>query len=748
MPSTGSGPGPSTKRNPSPTLDDWRGRGSRASTAAIANTAHHHRQSTASGSNGNGSHRGSVCPLRLALLGGFKAERVGDARPVSGWQRRSAKTLLKILATHPRHALHREEIVELVWPGVEVESAINSFGKALYAARRALEPDLRPRASSAYVRLTDSVVALATEHVVVDVDLFQQLADGALQGGDVAAYESALAAYGGELLPEDRYEDWCAERREFLARLHLRLLIGLADVLEQRRSLSASADRFREVLQHDPTREAVHRRLMVLYAQMGMRDQAVRQFRVCEAVLRRELDLAPESATTALFQDVLANRIPRQLPTPESEQLVVLQSRPQPNPGSPARTPFVGHEDVIRRLDAELAHADKGFGRFVLISGEPGVGKTRLASELADLAFRRGASVFWGASAGHVNRLAFGPFAVALENYVAGRPDGERNDLAQCYPALAHFVPSLGVHRRLAPLRDRPPDDRLDLISTVVRLLSDRTRTGPVVLVLDDLHDLHCSSLDLLEYLALLAAKRRWLIVGTFREEGLEVGSDLWRMVEAMTHEPVCLRVELAPLKRPECDQLVRTLLQRGGVAEAVLDHVCAWSHGNPRFVEELVRDMRERDEFVFTGGSWQTMPLDSGRVPASVRALVARQLAPVGDIVRRVLALVAASGAEPSLSDLRDAAAALQPPISDAALFDALDRALERRILVEHNGVYAFRHPLVGPALYEDLPKHRRDEIQAAVTHSRAEDRERAMEPWKRTGMDTSDPPPTNGAV
>jgi predicted ATPase len=133
------------------------------------------------------------------------------------------------------------------------------------------------------------------------------------------------------------------------------------------------------------------------------------------------------------------------------------------------------------------------------------------------------------------------------------------------------------------------------------------------------------------------------------------------------------------------------------------------------------VRDMQEGGEVVCAGGCWQTTPAYSARVPGRVRALVARRLAPADGCVRRVLALAAASGGELSLADLVAAAAALRPPISDAALFDALDRALEARMLVERNGVYAFRHPLVGPALYEELPKHRRDEVRAAMMHSRA---------------------------
>src|SRR3954466_2370047 len=181
-----------------------------------------------------GPNKRPVPQLRLGLLGGFRAERVGVDSAVTGWQRRSAKTLTKLLATTPGHALHREQLVDILWPGVDFDSALNSFGKALHAARRALEPELLPRESSAYLRMRDSMVALETEHVWIDADDFELLAERALRHGDVAAYEAALTAYGGDLLPEDRYEDWCAQRRNCLEELHLRLLLGLAEMLAGR----------------------------------------------------------------------------------------------------------------------------------------------------------------------------------------------------------------------------------------------------------------------------------------------------------------------------------------------------------------------------------------------------------------------------------------------------------------------------------------------------------------------------------
>jgi DNA-binding SARP family transcriptional activator len=251
----------------------------------------------------------SVAVLEVSVLGRFNVERRNGGGPVSEWQRRGAKTLIKLLATSPEHALHREQVLELLWPGVELNSALNSLGKALHAVRHALEPELPPRGDSAYVRSRDSMVSLAMEHVSIDADRFQQLAEQALRAVDVAACEQALAAYGGELLPEDRYADWCAARRGFLAELRVRLLLELAEAYEARGSYNLSADRLREVLREDPAREEVHRRLMRLYVQMGMPDQVVRQFQLCEAALRSQFDLSPQEETLSLVRDVLGGQV-------------------------------------------------------------------------------------------------------------------------------------------------------------------------------------------------------------------------------------------------------------------------------------------------------------------------------------------------------------------------------------------------------------------------------------------------------
>ena len=667
---------------------------------------------------------GSNSLLHVTLLGGFRLERgdvtqaVAGRQPVCDWPRRSAKTLTKLLAAHPGHALHREQIIDVLWPDVDAESALNSFGKALHAARRVLEPSLQRRHDSAYLRLADSMLVLNAERVVVDADVFEKLAERAIRSSEIMTYQAALGAYSGELLPEDRYETWCADRRSALVELHLRLLVGLAEVYERRGACNEAADRLRQVLKQDPAREAVHRQLMRLYARMGTSDQALRQFHICEQVLRRELDLAPQAETISLYNAIHANQFPRQSPALDWDQ-----------GGSPGRSPvrsantraFVGREQVLKEMCELLTRPCDSRAGLVVVSGEAGVGKTRLLEEFAIRAIGHDAIVLRGGRGAHGNQFTCGPFAVALENYAADLPEADRTKLAGRYPALARFVPSLrsGVPLQ-APALD-PLAYQLDIIPSIVQFLTDLARAKPVLLVLGDLNELDGVGLDLIRYLNHLADHVPLLMAGALRDVDIEIDADLRRMAEAMTRERLWLRLELRCLSRRAADQLVRTLLPGAQVGDDILAEIYALSRGNPLFVRELVDGISSRHGAAAGGQGSRDSAQLAAHLPARTHAMTALWLALMDQALRQVLGLAAAAGTmEISLTQLRAAAAALEPPLASPVVSDALDRALRMHLLEERDGGYAFRHPVLRAALYDCLPRHLRDEFRAALAATR----------------------------
>jgi DNA-binding SARP family transcriptional activator len=243
--------------------------------------------------------------LRLSLLGGFRAVVDDDVVPNLAWRRRSARQLTKLLATDPYHALHREQIFEILWPNATIASARNSLAKAVYATRHALEPARRPRQHSTCVIVSDDMVALDKEHVLVDADAFQHAAHDALRRESLTEYEHALGLYTGPLLPEDRYEDWASDRRERLADMHLRLLLGLAQLREASGDYSGAIACLWSALEEDQAREDVHRHLMRLYSASGARDLALRQYEMCRAGLSRQLNRSPHVETEALYEEIV-----------------------------------------------------------------------------------------------------------------------------------------------------------------------------------------------------------------------------------------------------------------------------------------------------------------------------------------------------------------------------------------------------------------------------------------------------------
>jgi predicted ATPase len=241
-----------------------------------------------------------------------------------------------------------------------------------------------------------------------------------------------------------------------------------------------------------------------------------------------------------------------------------------------------------------------------------------------------------------------------------------------------------------------------------------------VLVVLGDLHDVDPFSLDLVRYLAHLAAGRPWLLIAAVREEQLVTARELRRMLAAMLRERLCRKLELHCLSADECGELLRPVVPRGLIDEDLVEHVYAQSRGNPLLVLELFQRLTDGREATLSGGRRRSHR-SGGRQPF-LGSLEVTRLAHVDGTTRRVLELVAAAKVVAiSLRDLRAGAGLLEPPVSPAPLLDALDTGLELRLLEERGDGFGFRHPVIGTALYEGLPRHRREQLHAALSGTNA---------------------------
>jgi DNA-binding SARP family transcriptional activator len=234
--------------------------------------------------------------IHIGLFGGFRVEVDGRSIPEEAWRQRKPAALVKLLALAPRHRLHREQVMDALWPELAPGPAAANLRKALHYARRL--------AGEALIESAGELVGLPADGLRVDVDEFRSAADRARRTGDLDAYAEAVAHHGQGLLPDDRYEDWAIEPRDELQREYLALLEEQAALLESRGDVAGATRVVGLLVAADPMLEDAHVRLMRLYALAGRRADAMRGYEHLREALGRE----PGPEAQRLYEEVRARR--------------------------------------------------------------------------------------------------------------------------------------------------------------------------------------------------------------------------------------------------------------------------------------------------------------------------------------------------------------------------------------------------------------------------------------------------------
>jgi DNA-binding winged helix-turn-helix (wHTH) protein/tetratricopeptide (TPR) repeat protein len=370
---------------------------------------------------------------------------------------------------------------------------------------------------------------------------------------------------------------------------------------------------------------------------------------------------------------------------------------------------FVGRVRTLAQLERALAAALAGRGSLVLLAGEPGIGKTRTAEELARIARERGARVLVGRCFEGEGAPAFWPWVQVLRELAASDPALLRGGAAA---ELAQLVPELGA---------RPPSEagvageqaRFRLFDALTGLLRRRAQQSPLVLVLDDLHWADEASLLALQFLAPELRSAALLAVATSRDVAVRRDHPLSRLLGALARVPACERIALRGLEPAEVAELVEAVAGRAP-AEQLTRTVYEMTEGNPFFVFELARLLAENH------AAGRPEPAAAGAalaLPQSVRDAIGRRLdalsAPCNELLRT--AAVLGRGFDVGLL----ASLAGETP---GALLDPLGEALTAGVLVEDEervGRYAFAHALVRQTLYDELNAPQRVRLHRQVAEA-----------------------------
>ncbi|HEX5851699.1 MAG TPA: AAA family ATPase, partial [Solirubrobacteraceae bacterium] len=604
--------------------------------------------------------------LRVSVLGRMRVERDGVELPTPTSRR--AWSLLAYLALHPGPQ-SRGVLAARFWPDVLDSSARASLRSAIWSLRKALGPG-----AEAILLAGRDDVALADRELSVDALAFEELIQ---QGRDA----DAVALCDGELLAGFD-DEWISIAREEHRERLLKALERLACACDAVGDAHGAIEWSRRQVASDPFGEEAHRHLIARLAESGDRAAALLAYRSLADRLRRELAVAPSPLTRQLV-DGLREEPAAALAPPAPTNLL----------------PLVGRTQDLGRLTTAWRLAADGRGGVVTLTGEAGVGKTRLASELLALAGADGAATASCAALDLGGAAPFGMWAELIREMLGALPTPKPDAV---WPQdLSLLVPDIHARFELRPSERTPASPELErarLLEAVVALVDWAARARPLVLLLEDLHISDGASLELTGYLARRLASLPVLLVLTRRQRPRRVEADT---LENALRARGLLHAELVlgTLDPTYVADLARSAARLDdGDVERVVDA----ADGNALLAVEMARALARGER----------------ELSAGLRGAVAGAFGALNATAREFVELAAVAARELDPGEI----AAL--PIDDPA--SAASEALESGMFVARERRVGFRHALLRETVYTELPDPRRVQLhhawaQVLLGHSHA---------------------------
>jgi DNA-binding SARP family transcriptional activator len=653
-----------------------------------------------------------AAPLQFNVLGPL--EVVGEAGPLElGAPKHRA--LLALLLLEPGRVVSVDRLIEQLWTGQPPSGAQSTLQAYVSNVRRLLEPDRRPGTPAAVLVTRPPGYALDVAPEQVDAVRFERAVRAAIAAHTERRLEEAasglagaLALWRGQPYADVAFEPWAQTECERLAELQLVALeTQLAVDLDLGRHSSVVVEAERLCKEH-PVRERLRELLMLALYRSGRQAEALRAYQDARDVLVEELGIEPGPALRALEDRILAQdpALDWQGPPATAAPAAPAATTATAGPGEPpGRAPFVGRTLERVRLMARLDDVRIGAARLVLVSGEPGIGKTRLAEELSAAARGLGLHVVWARGWEGDGAPAFWPWVQVLRTIAEDVPrdvlaaalDSEGADIARVVPDYARF----------ATVVDDAPDAetaRFRFFEAVTSLLRRLGTSRPLVVVLDDIHWADQSSLRLLEFAVESLRDAHVMLVATYRDSEARA-APLAPALARLARTPELERLALTGLSPDEVGSYVASVLG-DEAAPALAGTLHDRTAGNPFFVAELVRLLRHEGRIAQGDVGSQ--------VPEGVRDVVRTRLARLPEEAIPVLTAGAIAGREFDVGLVAHVC-----DLDEDRALDLVEAAWMVGIVDESPDAYGhfrFSHEIVRDTLAEELSGTRRIRLHKRI--------------------------------
>jgi len=630
--------------------------------------------------------------LEIQLLGDFRLTYGGET--VGEIDTPRLQSLLAYLLLHRGAPQSRRRVAFLFWPDSRESQAMTNLRNLLFRLRQAL-PD-----ADRFLevdRKTLRWVEGARLHLdVAEFERALEEAEAAAPSGggrteEREALEQAVGLYSGDLLPSC-YDDWIETDRRRLRQAYREALMRLVDLRREAQDYRGAIQAAEKLVRHDPLREVPYRRLMELRSLVGDRAGALRTYHRCASILEDELGVEPSAITRDVYERLLAaEEVPRMSGTA---------------PGRARESNLlVGRDDAWATLRRAWENAAGGSPHLALISGEAGIGKTRLAQEATRWARRHGIQTGMGRCYDGQGDLAY----ALVTAWLRALPTPQlapvwRSEVARILPEIASGDPEVDP---AGPLTE--PWERQRFYEALVRAVLAEHQ--PLLLVADGLQWCDRGTYEWLHYLLKQQATEHLLIVGTYRPETVDRNHPLTSLIHQLRHDEQVTEIELSPLTKRASAMLAQSLAGRE-LNPSLIDCLYGETEGNPLFIVETVRAGLPDEVHATPSGGFLCVPRP---LPSRMQdALMARvdQLSPMA---RGLAELAATIGREFTFGVLMEAS-----NTGEAQLIRGLDELWQHRVIREHGEeAYDFTHDKLREVIYGGLSGARRRMLHRHVVRA-----------------------------
>ncbi len=629
--------------------------------------------------------------MEFRILGPLEIRDEGQVVEVGAGKPRA---LLAILLLNANRVVSSDVLTEALWGERPPSTANKALQVYVSQLRKALGRERIVTASPGY--------ELRLEPDELDLDRFERLVAD-------ARYIEALALWRGAPLADFAYEPFAQSEIARLDELW-------AGTVESRLEADLAAGRHATVVAElealvgqYPLRERFRAQLMLALYRTGRQAEALEAYQDVRGALVEELGIEPSHELRDLHRRILAQ-----------DPVLDVGREYEPTAEISAGS-FVGRRTELDMLRTALDDAIRGQGRFFLIAGEPGIGKSRLAEEGLRIAHQRGMPVLVGRCWEAGGAPPYWPWVQALRPYLReldrdalqARLGSGAADIAQLFPELRELLPDLPE-----PPAPESVGARIRLFDATVEFLESIARKRPLVVFFDDLHAADEPSLLLLRFVAREVVGTQLLLIAAYRDVDPTLRDPLRTALSELVREPLVRRISLAGLPYDDVADYIANVASVSPEARAVAA-IHSESGGNPLFVGEIVRLLDSQGRL--------SAPIDALEIPPEIREVIGSRVARLTGSCQKLLSLASVLGREFGVDVLQRLSSF---PLEK--LYDALDEAMTERIIGEvpaNPNRLRFTHVLIRDTLYEELTVARRmqhhREAAAALEHVHASELE-----------------------